>query len=170
METNKCLFRSQFECSKIVITFLITAWLLFSLYVYQRNTPIGLLLLIGILFTYSLLAIYQSRYYFYDHQFIRVFTFRPFFRKKIYKYEQIYKIKYLHIPYYGTRKFIVYRNKKQYFQTFNSFVFNRHVKRVEIVDFLLSKNVTMEVRSDFEKKDKEIIDMVKKKYPKNIRL
>ena len=49
-------------------------------------------------------------------------------------------------------------------------MFNKKAKRVEIVEFLLSKNVPIEVRTDFEKKDKEIIDLVKKKHPKNIRL
>jgi hypothetical protein len=46
----------------------------------------------------------------------------------------------------------------------------KHIKRVEIVKFLLSKNIEMEVRTNSEKEDKEIINMVKKKYPKNIRI
>jgi hypothetical protein len=165
---NKYLFKSKYKISRIIIPTLASMWFWESMYFDLQYFSIWIFSLSEILFFYLLLAIYQSRYYFYDDQIIRIFTFRPFFRKAAFKYEQIFKIKYIHIPYFGTRKFIVFRNKRQYFQTFNSFSFNKQDERIQIVDFLLSKNVKIEVRSDFEKKDKEIIDMVKKKYPNNI--
>jgi len=171
METNKYLFRSQFEISRVVALILTTVFSIWLCHIPPLGVPVWLLVLIGLLFIYFMLAIFQSRYYFYDNKIVKIFIFRPFCRKTVLLYEQLFKIKYKHI---GTKgeypKFIVFQKKKQYYKWFNNFIFNKHSKRVEIVEFLLSKNVTMEVRSDFEKKDKEIIDMVKKKYPKNIRL
>ena len=171
METNQYLFRSQFEKSLIVAFLLGTAFSIWCFHLPPFYIPVWLLILIGVLFNYLLLAIFQSRYYFYEDHVVRIFVFSPFFRKTVFRYEQLYKIKYKHLGAKGEYpKFIVYQKKKQYLKYFNNFVFNKHVGRVEIVEFLLSKNVTIEVRTDFEKMDMEIIDMVKKKYPRNIRL
>jgi len=171
METEKYLFRSQFEFSWIVALILTSVFSIWLCHHSLFDIPLWLLILVGISFNYILLAIFQSRYYFYNDKIVRVFIIRPFCRKSVFAYEQLYKVKFKHI---GTKgeypKFIVYQKKKQYLKFFNNFVFNKHAQRIQIVEFLLSKNVFMEVRTDFEKKDKEIIDLVKKKYPQNIRL
>jgi len=167
METNKHLFRSQLNNS-IIVSFLVgTAIGIFGFHLPPFGIPVWLLFLFGILFNYLVFAFSLSRYYFYNDQFVRIFLLRPFLRKTYFKYEQIFKIKYTRIWY---PEFIVFRKRKQFFPNFNNFLFNKHTKRVEIVEFLLSKNVKIEVRSPSEKKDKEIIDLVKKKYPKNIHL
>ena len=169
MGTDKYLFRSQFELSGNLALVFATVFSIWLCHHSMIKIHLWALILVGILLNYILLAIFQSRYYFYDNKIEKIFIFRPFCRKTVFVYEQLYKVKFKHI---GTKgeypKFIVYLKKKQYYKYFNNFIFNKHSKRVEIVEFLLSKNVKMEVRTDFEKKDKEIIDMVKKKYPQNI--
>ena len=172
MGKDKLLFRSQFDNGQIVALLLCTVvFIIFHYMDKTLNTPLGLFILIGTLFNYLLLAIFQSRYYFYEDRMERVFVFRPFLRRKVFMYEQLNKIRYNDgIGYGECIKFIVFIKKKQYFKYFNRFIFSKQNKRVEIVEFLLSKNITMEVRTNSEKRDKEIIDMVKKKYPQNIRL
>ena len=172
MKNNEYLFCSQFEYFTIVIPILAVFWVLCLVYFDEAHLlSVWLFFLIPIMFSYLLFAIYYKRFYFYNNQIIRVFIFRPFYRKTVFKYEQFFKVKYIHVgggigeyP-----RFIIYRKKRQYFHVFNTFTFDKHVKRVEMVEFLLSKNVVMEVRSTFPKKEREIIDLVKKKYPKNIR-
>jgi hypothetical protein len=166
MEINKHLFCSQLNSSLIVAFLSGTVVSIWLFYLPPLSISVWLLILAGALFNYLILATFQSRYYFYEDRMVRIFIFRPFYRKTVFKYEQIFKIKFIRTYY---PEFIVYRRKKQFFSYFNSFLFNKQNERIQIVGFLLSKNVKMEVRSDFEKKDKEIIDMVKKKYPNNIR-
>lgn len=167
METNKYLFRSQLN-NTIIQSFLFGT--VFGMWLFHSppfNFSVWLLILVGALFNYLIWAICLSRYYFYEDRIVRVFIFRPFYKKTAFKYEQIFKIKFTRVWY---PEFIVFRKRKQFFPNFNNFLFCKHAQRVEIVAFLLSKNVFMEVRNGFENKDKEIIEMVKKKYPKNIRL
>jgi hypothetical protein len=169
MEENKYI--SNINSTGHVAICLSSLGFIYVFYIIYRPISFLVLILLVFLIAYMLLAIYQSLYYFYDDKIVRIFSFRPFLRKTIFEYEKIYKIKYHHIGSKGSYpKFIIYLGKRQYFKYFKTFVFKKHVQRVEIVEFLLSKNVEIEVRTDFEKKDKEIIDLVKEKYPKNIRL
>jgi hypothetical protein len=142
-------------------------------YLPPLSISVWLLILAGALFNYLILAASQSHYYFYDNQIVQVFALRLFYRRgKVLGYENI-KIIYIHtVGMGGEPQFVIFRRQYKKFyigNLLNTFYFNTPSKRVQIVNFLLSKNVHLEVRSDFEKKDKEIIDLVKKKYPNNIR-
>ena len=165
MKKKGYLYRSQLNIYLVYPFLLSTAIFIWRFYL--LGIPVWLLLLIGVLFQYLLLAFFQCYYCFYDNCVVKMFLFRPFYRKKTLEYDQFYKIR---IEHAWNPIFIVYQNKKQYFKCFNNFVFNKHAGRIQIIEFLLSKNVQMEVRTGSEKIDKEIIDLVKKKYPKNIHL
>ena len=173
MGTNNFLFRSQFDISGIVPPILATVFLIWLFHFPPFCISVWLLILIGVLFNYLILAIFRSRYYFYDNHIVRIFPFRLVFRKKVFRYEGS-KMIYIHaVGMGGNPQFVLFRRRyrKYNLKNFtNTFYFNKHDGRVEIIEFLLSKNVILEVRTDFDKKDKGIIDMVKKKYPKNIRL
>ena len=168
------LYRSQFK--DIIKVFPFATMFSLLLYYHQlvrSGNPGWLLILIVVLLNY-LMLVFQSRYYFYEDRIVRIFVFRPFCRKTVFRYEQISKIRFVHVPVYGTKLFEIYQKKMQFF-TFKSFMFKKHTDRVNVVEFLLSKNIQIELRTDYAEKDKEIIDMVKKKYPpkkypKNIRL
>lgn len=160
METSNYLFRSQFDNALIFALSLGGVLLLFFMLL-----GASIWLFIMVLFVYLIFAIFQRRYYFYEHQIVRIFIFRPFCRKKIFRYENI-KIKYINGNHKnGQPQFVIF--SKQYRirlkNLVNTFYFHKHIERVKIVEFLLSKNVPIEVRTDFEKRDKEIIDMVKRK-------
>ena len=170
MKTNKYIYHSQFNNGTIIGFPFTTVFMIWLFYKGQIGVNIWLLCLIATLFNYLIFA-FQSRWYFYDDHIVRIFVFRPFFRKRVFKYEQLYKIRYVHD---GNRdcpaRFIVFQKKKRHFKDFNRFVFNKRAGRFQIIEFLLSKNVKIEVTTHFENMDKSIIDIVKKKYPKNIRL
>ena len=171
MEEEKYLFRSKFNDIFIVL-FLATSIVMWVSYMEFPLDGIHfwLFILKGALPNYLMLALFQSHYYFYDEGMVRIFTFRPFFRKKVFMYDKIYKIRYQNGGGKGEYpRFIVFQKKKQYYKFFNGFLFNKR-GRVQIVEFLLSKNIQMEVISHNVKEDREIINMIKKKYPKNIRL
>ena len=167
MKTNKYIFRSQLNYTLIDALLFGTAFGIWGFHLPPLDIPVWLLIFVGILFNYLIWAIYLTRYFFYEDRIVKVFVFRPFYRETVFEYEQIFKIKFTRVWY---PEFIVFRKRKQFFPNFNNFLFRKHTQRVQIVEFLLSKNVFMEVPTDFDKKDKEIIDMVKKKYPKNIRI
>jgi hypothetical protein len=163
METNNYLFRSQFNKGWIVIPIItiLGIWL-FHL---TLNISLWKLILIGILFDYLFSTIFQKRYYFYNNQIVRIFIFRPFYRKKVFRYEDI-KLRYIHGRHRaGEPQFVIffylYRTICLLKNIFNTFYFHKHSERVNIVYFLLSKNVPIELWTGFEEEDKEIIDMVK---------
>ena len=171
---NNYLYRSQFRDIIRIFPFATVFSLLLYYHQLIKLGNSGWLLILIVALVNYLMLVFQSRYYFYDDYVVRIFVFRPFFRRTVFKYNQISKIRFIHVPAYGTKLFEIYQKKMQFF-TFKGFKFKKHADRVQIVKFLLSKNVQIELRTDYAEKDKEIIDMVKrkyppKKYPKNIRL
>jgi len=66
-------------------------------------------------------------------------------------------------------RFIIHRKENKFFKSFfHAFYFKKRSKRVEVIKFLLSKNVVMDISISIPKKNKEIIEMVKEKYPNNV--
>jgi hypothetical protein len=170
MKTDKYIYRSHFNNGTLFSFPFATVCMIWLIYYREENIRLWLLLLIGVLLNYLIFAVFISRWYFYDDRMVRIFVFRPFFREKVYIYEQLNKIKYHNAGRDGGPWFIVFRKKKQYFMEFNSFRFNKRAARTQITESLLSKNIKLEVRTDHEETDKDIIDLVKRKYPRNIRL
>jgi hypothetical protein len=112
MEKDKYLFRSQIDIGRIAVFFLNIGLFICYFYFPPFCLPVWLLIILGMFFNYLFLAIFQYCYYFYDDRMVRVFIFRSFFRKRIFMYEQLTKIRYDNAPGYGDyTKFIVFRKK-----------------------------------------------------------
>jgi len=139
----------------------------FGPYPIEKN--ILLLYITWFLFNYIFLFFFYYIFYFYEYKIVRVFIFRPFFREKVIFYDYIYKIKFKNIIAKGEfPRFIIYKNEKKSLPLFNTIYLRKKSNRVKIIKFLINKNVTLEVRTEYKKKDKEIIDLVRAKYPENV--
>lgn len=111
METNKYLFRSQLNDTIILAFLFATLFGIWGFHYPPLSIPVWLLILVGALFNYILLALFQSRYFFYEDRIVRVFIFRPFCRKTVFMYEQIFKVKFTRDRY---PVFVVYRKNNQF--------------------------------------------------------
>ena len=110
MKTKDYLYRSQLNDNLVYPFLCSTAGFIWFYHLPPLCIPVWLLVIIGVLFHYLLLAFFQSHYYFYDDHIVRVFTFRPFCRKTAYRYEQIFKVEFNHGWY---PIFFVYQKKRK---------------------------------------------------------
>jgi hypothetical protein len=135
-----------------------------SIYLYYSITEVVLvkiLILITLpIITYSALAIWVNRFYFYTNEIKIIYLFRFSKRFKSIEYSQIKLIKYIHTAGKGKQPMIVmiYEDKKfsKLFKPSNSFTHRSFKKRKEILKFLDSKGIPIEIITDFNE-DRNIL-------------
>jgi hypothetical protein len=171
---NNYLYKSELYISGIILLPILTLFgiLQFGFLGLSINNPVlsfKNLIITGIIVDYLILAVFFYHFYFYEDRVERIFVFRPFFRRKTFLYKQICKIKYLDVGGRGEHpEFLIYLNGRR-FSLFKAFIFRKKTNKIKITEFLMSKNIVMQVYTIFIKSNKEIIDLVKAKYPDNVR-
>ena len=173
MKKNNYLFKSKYyltnyilyNCAAVLFVFLFP-------FVHQEIYFIWSCFLIWFLINFIFLFFFYYIFYFYEGKIVRKFAFNPFFKQKEIFYDQLYKVQFINIGGMGEYpRFKVYRKNFKFFKcVFHTFYFRKRAMRIEIVKFLLSKNVNIEVVIHIIKENKEIIDFVKAKYPNNIHM
>ena len=157
--------RSQFvyRCSNIINFLLLSIYISLAFYLmFEFMSGQKILLIYLILFIEYVLSTYWfNLYYFFSDKLIIYYPTRIFNRKKSILYSQLCLVKYTNIGGKANVPTIIlkYLSKKlSYFSLpSNSFSCYSYNKRKEILKFLASKGIPIEINSVFEK-DENILD------------
>lgn len=119
------------------------------------------IVIISIILTYIVLALWLNRFYFYDDKVKIIYYFRFKNREIDILFSKIKLVKYIHTVGKGNSPMIVliYEGEKisKLFKPSNSCTHRFFNKRKEILKLLDSKGIPIEIISDF-KKDEKILD------------
>lgn len=119
----------------------------------------GLIVLLSFLL-YVTLSRYLNYFLFYQDHLVIVYFLKIKKRVKITDYKEIKLIHYTHMGGEGGRPYIVLQireeNISRFIKPHNSFIMNSFLKRKEILEFLATKNIPIQIQSDFDE-DKTIL-------------
>jgi hypothetical protein len=141
-------------------------WIIYGSIIYftwnltEGNLIKYLIVIISPILTYITIALWVNRYYFFYDRVKIVYFFRFCNREKVIPYSKIKNIRYVHTE--GAKQpmiVFVYEGKtfSKLFKSSNSCTHRFFKNRMEILKFLASKGIPIEINSVFEK-DEHILD------------
>ncbi len=153
----KTLFQSQTNINHFIILYFVYC---LGLYLVWGSTE-GVfedcaLALITFIVTYVALSLWVNRFYFYDNKIKIVYFFRFINRVKEICYSEIALVKYMHNGGKGNGPLIILKYMGKEYSVWhvnpsNSFTHRNFKKRQEILKFLKSKGIPIEINSVFER-------------------
>lgn len=160
LKSIECDLKSNPNLGSFFSYFYVLGLLLLISHFFLSNFLNILFLLFFVFVMCFLLGSYVNVFYFYE-KYIRIsYLFRISKRNKFIRYSQIERVRYIHRGGRGSQPMIIILGKGQQvtriLKPSNSFTHRFYSDRRKILEFLYSKDIKIEIESDFER-DKDIL-------------